>query len=112
LIGCTIGGALGGFGLGIAKWGGINPNSISATIIGIFLGLILGIILAISFGGFIATILNMAENLQKIADNLTNHNGNGEADNIEEANRISKRLLKKEKDEHHPWDYKKGFFNW
>ena len=62
LIGCVVGGiALGGYT-------NLSANSNAAIIIGGLLGLLIGLIIIIAAGGFIATILNIDENLQKIAD--------------------------------------------
>ena len=68
-----IGGFIGGMGLG--KFFGIYRDDSSVEIIGgifgMFIGLGGGLIFIIIAGGFIATILNIDENLQKIATNHT-----------------------------------------
>ena len=60
LIGCTIAGL-------ILGW---NADGIGVGILGMVAGFLIGGIIVISFGGFIATILNIDENLQNINDNL------------------------------------------
>ena len=57
LIGCT----LGGFYLGETILGSQWPGGIVGFIVGLFI--------VVFFGGFIATILNIDKNLEKIANN-------------------------------------------
>lgn len=98
LIVCVIGGAI---RLGY-------PKMDVGLLLGGFVGLLIGLFIVVAVGGFIATIMNIDENLQKIANHYikTTKVGNMK-DNLNETNRIAKRLMERENDEGHPWDYKK-----
>jgi len=61
LIGCVIGGAIIG---GIA-------NDFVGAFIGIIIGALVGLMIVITGGGIVATLLNMDENLEIIAKNIS-----------------------------------------
>jgi len=62
LIGCVVGGGV------LGRSAGLATNSNAAIIVGVFLGLFVGLILIVGIGGYIATIMNIDENLQKISN--------------------------------------------
>jgi hypothetical protein len=69
LIGCVIGAAIiGGSVLGV---GGV--------IIGIIIGVLVGLMIVITGGGLVATLLNMDENLEIIATNISKTGINSQA---------------------------------
>jgi hypothetical protein len=55
--------------------GGVIGNQSDHPIIGVIIGLIAGIVLDVIFGGYIATILNIDENLEQIKNGMSNISG-------------------------------------
>lgn len=98
LLGCVIGGVILG---GKPEF---DSDSIVVMIIGGLLGLLIGLIIITAVGGFIATIMNIDENLERIANHYSK---GGKQDYLDDAGRIANRLLEKDENERHPWDYKR-----
>jgi hypothetical protein len=75
LIGCTIGGGIIGNSMGRSydMWSGRSSGG-GHPILGGFIGLIVGFVIDILIFGFIATILNIDENLERLSFKMNDSN--------------------------------------
>ena len=66
LIGCTVGGGMIGYNMTHSRGDWFTPARAGNPIPGILIGLVVGMFINIVFGGFLATIINISENAERL----------------------------------------------